>query len=163
MTKFFIMHSLSLLLFYIFMYFQLDYTLAIITQAATLTAILITGYLLAHSFSQDKKQEAEKILGDARAEAEKTMNDAKSNLKSIEYDLALRRDKLDFEQKALLKKEEAMDNKAEKWKQQLSQQSLKLSYYSNFISWLWRLIKDKSKDDTDKIDSLKRKLHGLRR
>jgi len=145
------------------MYFQQGYTVAMITQAAALTAILIIGYLLARSFVQDKKSEAEQILKDAKSEAEKMMNDAKSNIKSIEYDLLQLKIKLNSEQEELLKKEEEMNNKAKKWKQQLSQQSLKLSYYSDFISWCWQLIRNKSTDDTSKIDSLKRKLHGLRR
>jgi len=163
MTKFFIIHSLSLLLFYIFMYFQLDYKLAIITQAAALTAILIAGYLLAHSFSQDKKQEAEQILKDAKAEAEKIMNNVELNIKQKKEELINYKAMLNAEKEDLLKKEEGLNNKAVKWKQQLSQQALKLSYYGNFISWLWRLTLDKNTDDTSKIDSLKRKLHGLRR
>jgi len=163
MTKFFIIHSLSLLLFYIFMYFQLDYTLAIIIQTSAITAILIIIFLLARSFVQDKKAEAEEILKDAKAEAEKMMNDVELNIKQKKEELINHRAMLNAEKQDLLKKEEAMDNKAEKWKQQLSQQSLKLSYYSDFISWCWQLIRNKSADDTYKIDSLKRKLHGLRR
>ncbi len=163
MTKFFIMHSLSLLLFYIFMYFQLDYTLAIIIQTSAITAILIIIFLLARSFVQDKRSEAEQILKDAKAEAEKMMNDVELNIKQKKEELINHRAMLNAEKQDLLKKEEAMDNKAEKWKQQLSQQSLKLSYYSDFISWCWQLIRNKSADDTYKIDSLKRKLHGLRR
>ena len=163
MTKFFIMHSLSLLLFYIFMYFQLDYTLAIIIQTSAITAILIIIFLLARSFVQDKRSEAEQILKDAKAEAEKMMNDVELNIKQKKEELINHRAMLNAEKQDLLKKEEAMDNKAEKWKQQLSQQSLKLSYYSDVISWCWQLIRNKSADDTYKIDSLKRKLHGLRR
>jgi len=145
------------------MYFQLDYKLAIITQAAALTAILIAGYLLAHSFSQDKKQEAEQILKDAKAEAEKIMNNVELNIKQKKEELINYKAMLNAEKEDLLKKEEGLNNKAVKWKQQLSQQALKLSYYGNFISWLWRLTLDKNTDDTSKIDSLKRKLHGLRR
>jgi len=112
---------------------------------------------------QDKRSEAEQILKDAKAEAEKMMNDVELNIKQKKEELINHRAMLNAEKQDLLKKEEAMDNKAEKWKQQLSQQSLKLSYYSDFISWCWQLIRNKSADDTYKIDSLKRKLHGLRR
>jgi len=145
------------------MYFQLDYTLAIIIQTSAITAILIIIFLLARSFVQDKRSEAEQILKDAKAEAEKMMNDVELNIKQKKEELINHRAMLNAEKQDLLKKEEAMDNKAEKWKQQLSQQSLKLSYYSDFISWCWQLIRNKSADDTYKIDSLKRKLHGLRR
>ncbi len=132
-------------------------------QAAALTGILIVGYFLASSFVKDKKEEAEKILSDAKAEAEKMMSNAKSNIKSMEYDLLKLKEKLNLEKEELLKKEAELDNKAEKWKQQLSQLSLKLNYYSNFVSWCWKLIRNRDTDDADKIDSLKRKLHGLRR
>ena len=163
MTKFFIIHSLSLLFFYIFMYFQLDYTLAIIIQTSAITAILIIIFLLARSFVQDKKAEAEEILKDAKSDAEKMMNEAELNIKQKKAELINYKAMLNAEKEDLLKKEAELNNKAEKWKQQLSQQSLKLNYYGNFISWLWRLTLDKNTDDNSKIDSLKRKLHGLRR
>mgnify|MGYP006883556978 FL=1 len=112
---------------------------------------------------QDKKAEAEEILKDAKSDAEKMMNEAELNIKQKKAELINYKAMLNAEKEDLLKKEAELNNKAEKWKQQLSQQSLKLNYYGNFISWLWRLTLDKNTDDTSKIDSLKRKLHGLRR
>jgi len=155
--------SMSLLLFYLLMYFQLDYKLVFITEAAIMIVLFAVLFLLGWSFFRDKKAEAEEILKDAKSDAEKIMNEAELNIKQKKAELINYKAMLNAEKEDLLKKEAELNNKAEKWKQQLSQQSLKLNYYGNFISWLWRLTLDKNTDDTSKIDSLKRKLHGLRR
>lgn len=155
--------SMSLLLFYLLMYFQLDYKLVFITEAAIMIVLFTVLFLLGWSFFRDKKTEAKQILKDAKSEAEKIISDAELKIKQKQEELINHRAMLNAEKQDLLQKEEELNYKAEKWKQQISQQSLKLSYYSDFISWCWQLIRNKSADDTYKIDSLKRKLHGLRR
>jgi len=159
MTKPYFYIPLSLLLFYLLMYFQLDFKLVFITAAAAMIILFFCLYLLGRSFLRDQSAEAEQILKDAKAEAEKIMKDAESDIKSHHENLQKYSVVLNSKEQQLLKKEEAINKKAESWKELLAQHEIKLNYYGNFISSLRRIIDNKKKDDASKVQNIKRRLY----
>ncbi|OQA89612.1 MAG: Ribonuclease Y [Elusimicrobia bacterium ADurb.Bin231] len=161
MTKPYFYIPLSLLLFYLLMYFQLDYKLVFITAAAAMIVLFIFLFLIGRSFLRDQSAEAEQILKDAKAEAEKIMKDAESNIKFQEDNLQRYRAALDAKEQELLKNAEAINQKVEDWKRLLAQHEIKLNYYGNFISSLRRIIDNKKKDDTSKVQNIKRRLYSF--
>jgi len=148
MTKPYFYIPLSLLLFYLLMYFQLDFKLVFITAAAAMIILFFCLYLLGRSFLRDQSAEAEQILKDAKA-------DIKSHHENLQkYSVVL-----NSKEQQLLKKEEAINKKAESWKELLAQHEIKLNYYGNFISSLRRIIDNKKKDDASKVQNIKRRLY----